>query len=128
MKRQELKDRLIGLADGMNDQSTALTMLTHLEDLVDLIREEGLEGEVRESGLKPTLAKGEYVAPTGNSGRGTIEINPALIPPGPQMQFEVTGADIEIDVMIACTRAMEAANPQSRQRIARYLADRFEVS
>lgn len=160
MKRQELKDRLIGLADGINDQTTR-EVRRELKRLLDDLATESLEGQARESGLTATLAKGEYVVPTGNTARGGVQppsggtgvssptrvspdsLSETIVPPwmkggqigiqpafpeGPEMHFAVTGSDMEVDVMLVCTRAMEAAKPQSRQRIARYLADRFEVS
>jgi len=83
MKRQELKDRLIGIADGINATSHGIHLITHLEDLVDLIRQEGLEGEVRESGLKVTLGDLSVTVPTGNTGRGGVQTHRGGVRPAP---------------------------------------------
>lgn len=152
MKRQELKDRLIGLADGINSTSHGIHMIAHLEDLIERIREEGLEGEVRESGLKATLAKGGVV-PTGNTARGgvqthrggsdAVDLSKTISPPwmidgqvgltpafpeGPRMEFPISGNDREIDIASVCVRALDSLPPEDRKRVARYLAGRFEVS
>lgn len=155
MKRQELKDRLIGLADGINATTHGIHLITHLDDLIDLIRGEGLEGEVRESGLaasKPPkggsgVSKPTRVPPPGGSGgsdavdlsatiappwmkggavTGDVQITPAF-PPGPRMEFPITGTDREIDIASVCVRALDGLPTESRKRVAHYIAGRFGV-
>lgn len=152
MKRQEVKDSLHHLADQVDNTSHGIKLVGELEDLIERIREEGLEGEARESGLKVTLAKGGVV-PTGNTARGgvqthrggsdAVDLSKTISPPwmidgqvgltpafpeGPRMEFPISGNDREIDIASVCVRALDSLPPEDRQRIARYLADRFEVS
>lgn len=154
MKRQELKDRLIWLADQIENSTTSPWIAGRLETVVKKLDKEGLEGEVRESGPKVTLAKGEKVVPTGNTGRGGVQThgNGGVVPPdslsetiappwmkdgevglkpafpeGPRMEFPITGTDHEIDIASVCVRALDDLPRESRQRVAHYIAGRFGV-